>query len=146
MQEVIVKILKEDGVSLPLQKTALSAGFDISAKLSEPFVLKSGEFALIPTGIKMAIQSGYEAQIRPRSGLAAKYGVTVLNSPGTIDADYRGEVKIILINHGKQDFVINDKERIAQVVIAPVVNAKFEEVSSLLDTERGEGGFGSTGV
>jgi len=146
MQEVIVKIVKEDGVSLPLQKTALSAGFDISAKLSEPFVLKSGEFALIPTGIKMAIQSGYEAQIRPRSGLAAKYGVTVLNSPGTIDADYRGEVKIILINHGKQDFVINDKERIAQVVIAPVVNAKFEEVSSLLDTERGEGGFGSTGV
>ncbi|MGH4036449.1 MAG: dUTP diphosphatase [Sphaerochaeta sp.] len=146
MQEVIVKIVKEDGVSLPLQKTALSAGFDISAKLSEPFVLKSGEFALIPTGIKMAIQSGYEAQIRPRSGLAAKYGVTVLNSPGTIDADYRGEVKIILINHGKKDFVINDKERIAQVVIAPVVNAKFEEVSSLLDTERGEGGFGSTGV
>jgi dUTP pyrophosphatase len=146
MQEVIVKIVKEDGVSLPLQKTALSAGFDISAKLSEPFVLKSGEFALIPTGIKMAIQSGYEAQIRPRSGLAAKYGVTVLNSPGTIDADYRGEVKIILINHGKKDFVINDKERIAQVVIAPVVNATFEEVSSLLDTERGEGGFGSTGV
>jgi dUTP pyrophosphatase len=146
MSSIIVKILKEEGIALPLQKTALSAGFDISAKLSEPFVLKSGEHALIPTGIKMEIPEGFEAQVRPRSGLAAKYGVTVLNSPGTIDADYRGEVKIILINHGKEDFVINDKERIAQIVIASVVKVKFEEVSSLLETDRGDGGFGSTGV
>jgi dUTP pyrophosphatase len=146
MQLPVVKIVKEENVSLPAQKTALSAGADISARLSEPFVLKAGEYAMIPTGIKMAIPEGFEAQIRPRSGLAAKYGVTVLNSPGTIDADYRGEVKIILINHGKEDFVINDKDRIAQVVIAPVVSVKFEEVLSLLDTERGDGGFGSTGV
>ncbi|MBK5200018.1 MAG: dUTP diphosphatase [Spirochaetaceae bacterium] len=146
MQLTVVKIVKEEKVSLPEQKTALSAGADISARLSEPFVLKSGEYGLIPTGIKMAIPEGFEAQIRPRSGLAAKYGVTVLNSPGTIDADYRGEVKIILINHGKEDFIIYDKDRIAQVVIAPVVSVKYEEVLSLLDTKRGDGGFGSTGV
>lgn len=146
MELLVVKIVKEEGVSLPEQKTALSAGADISARLSKPFVLKAGEYGLIPTGIKIAVPEGYEAQIRPRSGLAAKFGVTVLNSPGTIDADYRGEVKIILINHGKKDFVINDKDRIAQVVIAPVVSVKYEEVLSLLDTERGDGGFGSTGV
>lgn len=146
MSDVIVKIVKEEGVTLPLQKTALSAGFDISANLSKSIILKSGEFTMVPTGIKMEIQEGYEAQVRPRSGLAAKFGVTVLNSPGTIDADYRGEVKIILINHGKNDFIINDKDRIAQIVIASVVKVKFEEVSSLLDTDRGEGGFGSTGV
>lgn len=146
MQTEIVKVVKEEKASLPEQKTALSAGADISACLSAPYVLKAGEYGLIPTGIKMAIPAGFEAQIRPRSGLAAKYGVTVLNSPGTIDADYRGEIKIILINHGKEDFIINDKDRIAQVVIAPVVSIKYEEVLTLLDTERGDGGFGSTGV
>eukprot|EP01156_Anaeramoeba_ignava_P011141 Anaeramoba_ignava/a482085_77.p3 GENE.a482085_77~~a482085_77.p3 ORF type:complete len:147 (+),score=21.27 a482085_77:3148-3588(+) len=146
MPEVFVKVKKDTEAILPKQTTALSAGSDISAMLSKPFVLKAGEFALIPTGLRIAIPTGYEAQVRPRSGLAAKYGVTVLNSPGTIDADYRGEVKVILINHGKEDFIINDKDRIAQFVIAPVVTTEFYEVEELDDTDRGEGGFGSTGV
>ncbi|MGD1818662.1 MAG: dUTP diphosphatase [Pleomorphochaeta sp.] len=146
MASVIVKVKLENGATLPKQTTALSAGSDISAKLSEPFVLKSGEFALIPTGLRIALPPGYEAQVRPRSGLAAKFGVTVLNTPGTIDADYRGEVKVILINHGKKDFIINDKDRIAQFVIAQVVTTDFIEVDELDETDRGEGGFGSTGV
>ncbi|MGD1816000.1 MAG: dUTP diphosphatase [Pleomorphochaeta sp.] len=146
MASVIVKVKLENGATLPKQTTALSAGSDISAKLSEPFVLKSGEFALIPTGLRIALPPGYEAQVRPRSGLAAKFGVTVLNTPGTIDADYRGEVKVILINHGKKDFIINDKDRIAQFVIAQVVTTDFVEVDELDETDRGEGGFGSTGV
>ena len=146
MADIVVKTKLDKGSILPKQTTALSAGSDISARLSKPFTLKPGDFALIPTGLKIALPPGYEAQVRPRSGLAAKYGVTVLNSPGTIDADYRGEVKVILINHGKEDFVINDKDRIAQFVIAPVVTAKFIEVEELDATERGEGGFGSTGV
>ncbi len=143
---IVVKVKLEDGASLPKQTTAMSAGSDIHAKLDEPFILKSGEFGLIPTGLKIALPAGYEAQVRPRSGLAAKYGVTVLNSPGTIDADYRGEVKVILINHGKNDFIINNNDRIAQFVIAPVVTTEFVKVEKLDDTDRGEGGFGSTGV
>lgn len=144
--EIIVKVKLDDQTTLPKQTTALSAGSDIYAKLDEPYVLKSGEFALIPTGLKIALPAGYEAQVRPRSGLAAKYGVTVLNTPGTIDADYRGEVKVILINHGKNDFVINNNDRIAQFVIAPVINTTFVRVEEIDETERGEGGFGSTGV
>ncbi len=146
MIDIVVKTIVEEGATLPKQTTALSAGSDISAKLSKPFVLRPGDYALIPTGLKIALPPGYEAQVRPRSGLAAKYGVTVLNSPGTIDADYRGEVKVILINHGKEDFIINDGDRIAQFVIAPIVNTTFIEVDELDDTDRGEGGFGSTGV
>jgi dUTP pyrophosphatase len=146
MADIVVKTKLDKGSILPKQTTALSAGSDISARLSKPFTLKPGDYALIPTGLKIALPPGYEAQVRPRSGLAAKYGVTVLNSPGTIDADYRGEVKVILINHGKEDFVINDKDRIAQFVIAPVVTANFVEVDELDKTNRGEGGFGSTGV
>ncbi|NCD04586.1 MAG: dUTP diphosphatase [Spirochaetia bacterium] len=146
MIDIVVKTIVEEGATLPKQTTALSAGSDISAKLSKPFVLKPGDYSLIPTGLKIALPPGYEAQVRPRSGLAAKYGVTVLNSPGTIDADYRGEVKVILINHGKNDFIINNGDRIAQFVIAPIVNTTFIEVDELDDTDRGEGGFGSTGV
>jgi len=146
MIDIVVKTIVEEGATLPKQTTALSAGSDISAKLSKPFVLKPGDYALIPTGLKIALPPGYEAQVRARSGLAAKYGVTVLNSPGTIDADYRGEVKVILINHGKNDFIINNGDRIAQFVIAPIVNTTFIEVDELDDTDRGEGGFGSTGV
>lgn len=146
MKQIIVKTVKEEGSILPSASTELSAGSDISARLSDPFVLKSGEYALIPTGLRIALPPGYEAQVRPRSGLAAKHGVTVLNSPGTIDADYRGEVKVILINHGKKDFIINDGDRIAQFVVAPVVSVIYEETSTLDDTDRGEGGFGSTGV
>ncbi len=146
MADIVVKVKLDDDATLPKQTTALSAGSDIYAKLDEPFILKSGEFSLIPTGLKIALPPGYEAQVRARSGLAAKYGVTVLNSPGTIDADYRGEVKVILINHGKNDFIINNNDRIAQFVIAPVVNTTFIEVEKLDETDRGEGGFGSTGV
>ena len=146
MADLVVKTKLEEGATLPKQTTALSAGSDISARLSKPFTLKASEFALIPTGLKIALPPGYEAQVRARSGLAAKYGVTVLNSPGTIDADYRGEVKVILINHSKKDFIINNGDRIAQFVIAPVVNTTFKQVKDLDITDRGEGGFGSTGV
>jgi len=128
MIDIVVKTIVEEGATLPKQTTALSAGSDISAKLSKPFVLRPGDYALIPTGLKIALPPGYEAQVRPRSGLAAKYGVTVLNSPGTIDADYRGEVKVILINHGKEDFIINDGDRIAQFVISPIFYTTFIEV------------------
>jgi dUTP pyrophosphatase len=146
MVDIVVETKLEKGSILPKQTTALSAGSDISAQLSKPFTLKAGEFALIPTGLKIALPPGFEAQVRARSGLAAKFGVTVLNSPGTIDADYRGEVKVILINHGKNDFIINDKDRIAQFVIAPVISTTFLQVKDLDVTDRGEGGFGSTGV
>lgn len=137
------------GVDLPLPKvqTALSAGADLHAAVpeAEPLVLKSGARALVPCGFAMALPAGYEAQVRPRSGLAAKHGVTVLNSPGTIDADYRGEVKVILINLGPEDFVITRGERVAQMVIAPVVQPAFQIMESLDETTRGSGGFGSTG-
>jgi len=113
--------------------------------VNAPLVLRPGARALVPTGLAMALPEGWEAQIRPRSGLAAKFGVTCLNSPGTIDADYRGEEKVILINHGTEDFTVRRGERIAQMVISPVWQARFEEASSLDKTARGEGGFGSTG-
>ena len=135
------------GLSVPKVQTALSAGADLSAAVpaDAPVVLKPGARALIPCGFAMALPGGYEAQVRPRSGLAAKHGVTVLNSPGTIDADYRGEVKVILINLGQDDFTVTRGERVAQMVIAPVVQPVFAQVEILDETERGSGGFGSTG-
>lgn len=133
-------------LALPKFETDLAAGADIRAALDNPMTLASGARALVPTGFAMALPAGYEAQIRPRSGLAYKHGVTVLNSPGTIDADYRGEVKVLLINHGGEDFVIERGERIAQMVIAPITQAVFTAVADLDETARGTGGFGSTGV
>jgi dUTP pyrophosphatase len=132
-------------VQLPQYQTAGSAGLDLQANISEPMVLKAGEIILVPTGLAIALQEGYEAQVRPRSGLALKNGITVLNSPGTIDSDYRGEISVILINHSKQDFTITCGLRIAQLVIAQYAVAKIIEVEELSATNRGEGGFGSTG-
>ncbi|MBT5240509.1 MAG: dUTP diphosphatase [Rhodospirillaceae bacterium] len=131
---------------LPSYQTDDAAGMDLYAAVDAPVTLAPGEHALVPTGLSMALPTGHEAQVRPRSGLAAKHGVTVLNTPGTIDADYRGEVKVILINHGKAAFEITRGERIAQMLIAPVTRATLEEVSELPDTMRGAGGFGSTGT
>lgn len=130
---------------LPQFETAQSAGMDLRANIDAPVVLQPGERALIPTGIKMALPDGYEAQIRPRSGLAYKHGVTVLNSPGTIDADYRGDVGVLLINHGKEAFTIEDGMRVAQMVIARYSQFEWNPVTDLDQTERGAGGFGSTG-
>ncbi|WP_269584820.1 dUTP diphosphatase [Roseibium sp. Sym1] len=130
---------------LPAYQSELAAGLDLLAAVEAPMSLAPGERALVPTGLAMALPAGYEAQVRPRSGLAAKHGVTVLNTPGTIDADYRGEVKVILINLGVAPFEIARGERIAQMVIAPVLQARITEVETLSDTERGAGGFGSTG-
>jgi dUTP pyrophosphatase len=143
---VKVQILRlPNGKDLPLPAYAThgSAGLDLRA--AEAFTLKSGERALVPTGIAIALPQGFEAQVRPRSGLAVKHGVTVLNAPGTIDADYRGEIKVPLINHGVEDFVIARGDRIAQMVIAPVTVASLSEVDRLEETERGSGGFGSSG-
>ena len=131
---------------LPAYATPLSAGMDLRANVSEPVVLQPMARALIPTGLFMALPAGYEAQVRPRSGLAIKHGVTVLNSPGTIDADYRGEVCVILVNLSAEPFVINDGERIAQMVIARYEQGELTEVDVLDETERGDGGYGHTGV
>ena len=135
-------------LELPKFETVLAAGADLRAAVpsADPMTLEPGERALIPTGFAMALPAGYEAQIRPRSGLAYKHGITCLNTPGTIDADYRGEVKVLLINHGQDSFTINRGERIAQMVIAPITQPDFEVVTELSDTARGAGGFGSTGV
>jgi dUTP pyrophosphatase len=136
-----------EGLALPSYETAHAAGMDLRAAVpeTEPVMLAAGARTLVPTGITMALCEGYEAQIRPRSGLAAKHGVTCLNTPGTIDADYRGEVKVILINLGQEPFVIKRGERIAQMVIASVTQATWETVATLPDSARGAGGFGSTG-
>ena len=131
---------------LPKFETALAAGADLRAALEEDMSLAPGERALVPTGFAMALPAGYEAQIRPRSGLAYKHGITCLNTPGTIDADYRGEVKVLLINHGQDTFTITRGERIAQMVIAPITQPDFVQVETLDDTARGAGGFGSTGT
>jgi dUTP pyrophosphatase len=140
-----VKIVNQSQNSLPLYGTAQSAGVDLRANLVDPIVLKPLERKLVPTGLFIQLPDGYEAQIRPRSGLAINMGVTVLNSPGTIDADYRGEIKIILINLSQEDFVINNGERIAQMIISTYKQVEWEEVLQLDDTERGAGGFGHTG-
>lgn len=136
-----------EGLALPAYETADAAGMDLRAAVPDhaPMTLKPGERAMVPTGLTIALPPQHEAQVRPRSGLAAKHGVTCLNSPGTIDADYRGEVKVILINHGQEPFVIKRGERIAQMVIAPVTRAELVPVDVLSSTERGSGGFGSTG-
>lgn len=135
-----------EGLKRPEYETARSAGMDIMAAISDDLILKAGMRLLVPTGFAMALPPGFEAQIRPRSGLAWKHGVTVLNSPGTIDADYRGEVKIILINHGAEDFIITRGMRMAQMVIAPVTQITWAGRDRLDDTDRGAGGFGSTGT
>ena len=135
------------GLALPAYETADAAGMDLRAAVDEnaPITLAAGARAMVPTGLTIALPPGYEAQVRPRSGLAAKHGITCLNSPGTIDADYRGEVKVILINLGQEPFVIKRGERIAQMIIAPVTRAELKVVAQLDETKRGAGGFGSTG-
>jgi dUTP pyrophosphatase len=135
------------GLLLPAYQTAHAAGLDLLAAVpaDAPVVLEAGKYAMVPTGLSIALPEGFEAQVRPRSGLAAKHGVTILNAPGTIDADYRGEVAVLLINHGSAPFTIRRGERIAQMVIAPVSQAELVPVSILPPTERGAGGFGSTG-
>jgi dUTP pyrophosphatase len=141
-----VEIINKSKHPTPTYQTQQSAGMDLRANLSESIVLKPLQRALIPTGLFIALPQGYEAQVRPRSGLAFKKGITVLNSPGTIDADYRGEVGVILVNLSNDDFVVEDGERIAQMVIAKHEQAQWIEVQELSETERGAGGFGSTGV
>ncbi len=140
-----VKIVNRSPYPLPAYATALSAGLDLKANLEQPLVLGSLERAIVPTGLYIALPDGYEAQVRPRSGLAAKHGITVLNSPGTIDADYRGEVCVILVNLSREPFEIVPGERIAQLVVASFEQVQWEAVEVLDDTARGAGGFGSTG-
>lgn len=147
MNKINVNYKIFDGAVVPEYKTAGAAGADVCAFLPEGSVtIAAGKFAMIPTGVFFEIPDGYEIQVRPRSGLAAKNGITVLNTPGTIDCDYRGELKIILINLGDKDFTINHHDRIAQIIISPVIQADFKPVDSLSETERGNSGFGSTGV
>lgn len=144
MVKVLVKKL-DPNVELPKYKTEGSSGLDLMAFIDNPIKISPNTSALIPTGISVAISNDLEIQIRPRSGLAVKSSVTVLNTPGTIDSDYRGEIKIILFNHGKEDFIIKNKDRVAQMIIVPVIKIEFEEVDELPNTIRGSGGFGSTG-
>lgn len=142
----LIKVINKSKHDLPEYETEQSAGMDIRANISEPITLKPLERALIKTGLFIALEKGVEAQVRPRSGLSYKNGITVLNSPGTIDADYRGEIGVILVNLSNDDFIVEDGERIAQLVIARHEQGKWDEVSVLNNTERGAGGFGSTGV
>lgn len=144
-QKLAVKIINESNNPLPQYQTSQSAGMDLHANLSETITLHPGERKLIPTGLFMELPEGYEAQVRPRSGLALKHGITVLNSPGTIDADYRGEIQVLLINHSQVDFIINHGERIAQMVIAKHEQVKWLDNEVLNNTERGAGGYGSSG-
>tara|TARA_B100000787_G_scaffold5250_1_gene3948 strand:+ start:430 stop:867 length:438 start_codon:yes stop_codon:yes gene_type:complete len=144
MAKVLIKKLNPD-VELPVYKTNGASGMDLMAFIEGPIKITPNSSYLVPTGLSMAFSKDYEVQIRPRSGLAAKNGITVLNTPGTIDSDYRGEIKVILFNHGKKDFLINNKDRVAQMILTPVVKMEFEETNNLPDTLRGEGGFGSTG-
>ena len=144
MIKVLIKKL-DPSVELPSYKTDGASGMDLMAFVKEPINLKPQTSCLVPSGISIAFPSEYEIQIRPRSGLAVKHNISVLNTPGTIDSDYRGEIKIILFNHGNEDFLINDKDRIAQMILTPVIKMNFEETDNLPGTFRGEGGFGSTG-
>lgn len=151
MNSVTVRIKPLDhyeGLQLPAYETAQSAGMDLRAAIpeAEPVTIPPGEWRLIPVGIAIALPQGFEAQVRPRSGLAARHGISCVNTPGTIDADYRGELKVNLINHGKADFNVKRGDRIAQMIIAPVIQAVWEVADALDETERGTGGFGSTGV
>ena len=144
MVKVLVKKLDPE-VQLPSYKTKGSSGMDLTAFIKDPIKIPSNASALIPTGISVAIPDNLEIQIRPRSGLAAKLNIGVLNTPGTIDSDYRGEIKIILFNHGNENFIINNNDRVAQMVLTPVIKMELEETNELPDSRRGEGGFGSTG-
>ena len=144
MAKVLIKKLNPK-VELPVYKTNGASGMDLMAFIEEPIKIAPNSSYLVPTGLSMAFSVDYEVQIRPRSGLAAKNSISVLNTPGTIDSDYRGEIKIILFNHGKVDFIINNKDRVAQMILTPVVKMELEETDNLPDTLRGEGGFGSTG-
>lgn len=143
---MIVKVINKSNNKLPEYATSMSAGFDLRANLEESVTLKAGDRMLIGTGLFIALKPGYEAQVRPRSGLALKKGITVLNAPGTIDADYRGEIGVILYNTSKEDFVIEPGERIAQMVIAKYEQISWEQVEVLDETERGDGGYGHTGI
>jgi len=145
IQVAIKRLPHSEGLELPFYATEHAAGMDLRAAVEEEVVLDPGQHTLVPTGLAMALPEGFEAQVRPRSGLALKHGITVLNSPGTVDADYRGEVGVILINHGDTPFHIRRGERIAQMIVAPVTRAELFEVEQLPDTARGEGGFGSSG-
>jgi dUTP pyrophosphatase len=145
MSALQIRIINKSSHASPAYATELSAGLDLRAELSQPVILEPLQRALIPTGLFIELPAGYEAQIRPRSGLAFKNGITVLNSPGTIDADYRGEIKVLLVNLSKENFTVNHGERIAQMVIARHETVLWEEVAHLNDSERGAGGFGSTG-
>ena len=144
MAKVLIKKL-DPTVELPAYKTEGASGMDLMALVKEPINLKPNSSCLVPTGLAVAFSSDFEIQIRPRSGLAAKNSISVLNTPGTIDSDYRGEIKVILFNHGKSDFLINNKDRIAQMILTPVIKMEFEETDDLPGSVRGEGGFGSTG-
>ena len=144
MSKVLIKKL-DPSVELPAYKTDGASGMDLMAFIKEPITLKPKSSCLVPTGLSVAFSSDFEIQIRPRSGLAAKNNISVLNTPGTIDSDYRGEIKIILFNHGKENFIVNNKDRVAQMILVPVVKIEFEEVDELPNTVRGSGGFGSTG-
>ena len=144
MTKVLIKKLNPN-VKLPVYKTSGASGMDLMAFIEESIRIPPNSSYLVPTGLSMAFSEDYEVQIRPRSGLAAKNNITVLNTPGTIDSDYRGEIKIILFNHGKDDFLINNRDRIAQMVLTPVIKMELEETDNLPDTLRGDGGFGSTG-
>tara|TARA_B100001123_G_scaffold355591_1_gene408744 strand:+ start:268 stop:705 length:438 start_codon:yes stop_codon:yes gene_type:complete len=144
MVKILIKKLNSK-VKLPNYKTNGSSGMDLMAFLDKPLSIFPQKSKLIPTGLSIAIPDNTEVQIRPRSGLAVKYNISVLNTPGTIDSDYRGELKVILYNHGNKEFIVNNEDRIAQMVLAPVIKANFEEVENLPETIRGEGGFGSTG-
>ena len=145
MTKILIKRLSKN-ISLPKYETSGSSGMDLSANINSDVNIEPGNSAIIPTGLAISIPKGFEVQIRPRSGLAAKQKISVLNTPGTIDADYRGEIKVILINLNDKVFTVEKGLRIAQMVVCPVVQAKLEEVSELNDTDRGKGGFGSTGI
>ena len=144
MAKVLIKKL-DPTVELPAYKTKGASGMDLMALVKEPINLEPNSSCLVPTGLAVAFSSDFEIQIRPRSGLAAKNSISVLNTPGTIDSDYRGEIKVILFNHGKSDFLINNKDRIAQMILTPIIKMDLEETDDLPETIRGEGGFGSTG-
>ena len=144
MAKVLIKKLASS-VKLPAYKTNGASGMDLMAFIDEPIILKPQSSCLVPTGISVAFSEEFEIQIRPRSGLAAKNNISVLNTPGTIDSDYRGEIKVIIFNHGNKEFIINNNDRIAQMILTPVVKMELEEIESLPKTIRGEGGFGSTG-
>ena len=145
MKKIQVKVVREKGVELPKYETGGSAGMDVRANIKEPITLKSLERILVPTGLKVAIPEGYEIQVRPRSGLAIKHGITMLNTPGTVDSDYRGELKVIVVNLSNEAYTIEPNERIGQFVLNKIEQIEFVEVEELDSTERGEGGFGHTG-